>query len=484
MQQLTLYWGAQPVRAPRAMVVSPETNATEIGVRILRDGGNAVDAAVAMGFALAVTHSAMCGLGGGGQALVRKADGSMAFFDFREQAPRRAYRDFFLDKPEAASTRGWLAAAVPGHVAGFENLHAWYGRRRWETLLQPAYKLASAGHVVSYQRGQSGGVFPSPGELYVQPDLAHTIRRLAERGAAEFYSGETARQLAAEMERNGGLITASDLAQYSVDLLEPHKAKYRGLEVATASGSSAGGISLLQMLSALETTGFEKHGWGSAAAIHEMAKVMRRAFADRARNEPGRMRSLEKPCTTHFAVADGEGNVAAVTITLNGQFGSGVVVPGLGFLLNNNMDNFATRPGQPNRYGLVQEAANAIQPGKRPPSSMTPTIVLKGGRPHLVLGTPGGPTIPNSVLQTLVNVADFGMNAQQAVTAPRIHHQWLPDVLYMEPGFSPDTIDLLRGRGHTVEIRGSNNDMMAILFEERWIQGAVDPRREGKAAGY
>lgn len=481
--QLSLYWGPQPYRAKRAMVVTAETNATEVGVQVLRDGGNAIDAAVAIGFVLSVTHPAMCGLGGGGQALVRSADGAINFFDFREQAPLLAHRDLFAGKPVTASTKGWLAAAVPGHVAGFEALHAWHGRRRWDALLKPAIRLAAEGHTVSYQRGESGEVFPAAGQRFIQPDLAHTLRRLA-AGPSDFYQGETARQFCAAMERGGGIIGPQDLARYSVDVLSPHRATYRGLEVATASGSSAGGVCLLQMLGMLEKSGFEQHGWGSAGAIHEMATAMRRAFADRAQHEPGQMRSLAYGSTTHFAVMDTEGNTAAVTVTLNGQFGSGVVVPGLGFLLNNNMDNFATRPNEPNRYGLVQGEAHAIQPGKRPPSSMTPTIVLRDGKPLLVLGTPGGPTIPNSILQALTNVVDFGMNSLHAITVPRIHHQWVPNELYLEPGFSPDTIALLEQKGHRVVVRGSNNDMMAILCEENWIQGAVDPRREGKALGF
>jgi gamma-glutamyltranspeptidase/glutathione hydrolase len=425
----------------------------------------------------------MCGLGGGGQALVRSPGGAISFFDFREQAPLRAHRDLFAGKPVTASTKGWLAAAVPGHVAGFETLHAWHGRRRWDTLLQPAIRLAAEGHTVSYQRGESGEIFPAAGERLVQPDLAHTLRRLA-AGARDFYHGEIARQFCGSMERGGGIVSADDLARYSVDVIAPHRASYRGLEVVTASGSSAGGICLLQMLALIEKSGFARFGWGSAAAIHELASAMRRAFADRAQNAPGEMRSLEHGSTTHFSVLDSEGTVAAVTVTLNGQFGSGVVVPGLGFLLNNNMDNFATRPGEPNRYGLIQAEAHSIQPGKRPPSSMTPTIVLRGGEPFLVLGTPGGPTIPNSILQALTNVVDFEMNSLHAITVPRIHHQWMPDELWLEPGFSPDTIALLEQKGHRVVLRGSNNDMTAILCEQDWIQGAVDPRREGKALGY
>jgi gamma-glutamyltranspeptidase/glutathione hydrolase len=539
-----LAWGAQPYRASHAMVVSGETNASDIGARVLQAGGNAMDAAVAVGFALGVTHSGMTGLGGGGYILVRLADGATDFFDFRERAPGKSSRAMFLDAKGNLSpdvVTGWRAAAVPGNARGFEAAHRKFGSRPWAELLQPAIDLASRGYPLSYTRAQAlhaveslskdaesnriflkSGSFYQPGDVLVQPELARTLQRIARHGAADFYEGETARLLAAEMTKHGGLITLADLKDYKVSERRPLTGQYKGLEVITASGSSSGGIGLLQMLGILEGSGYEKSGAGSAASIHFMAEAMRRCFADRSdsigdpdffrvpydrlldkqylaslrksidpdhatpssRIRSGVLMSREGSDTTHFAVVDKAGNAVAVTVTLNSAFGSGVTVPGLGFLLNNNMDNFAANPGKTNHYGLVQGEANAIEPGKRPVSSMTPTIVVRDGKLLMVVGTPGGPTIMNSVLQALVNVVDFKMNAQDAVSAPRFHHQWYPDHLFLEPGFSPDTIALLRSRGHEIEFKGSSNDMMMILTDAGWLQGGVDPRREGKAAGY
>jgi gamma-glutamyltranspeptidase/glutathione hydrolase len=345
---------------------------------------------------------------------------------------------------------------------------------------------------------------------------------VAAGGAKEFYEGETSHRFADAAAAHGGLITLADLKAYSVAEPKPLTGAYRGYDIVTAAGSSSGGVGLLQMLGVLEGTDFEKNGAGSAAAIHYLAEAMRRYFADRSdaigdpafvhipydkllskthiaglrasidprhatpsRNvRPGKFDSREGGDTTHFAVLDADGNAVAATVTLNSVFGSGVTVPGLGFLLNNNMDNFAANPGKTNHYGLVQGEANAIQPGKRPVSSMTPTILLKDGKLFMIVGTPGGPTILNSVMQAVVNVIDFHMNAQDAINAPRVHHQWYPDKLVMEPGFSPDTIALLRQRGHEIEFKASNNDMNMILLDGGWIQGAVDIRREGKAAGF
>ena len=542
-----LVWGAQPYRAKRAMVVSGEANATDAGLAVLKSGGNAIDAAVAMGFVLGVTHSGMTGLGGGGYILVRKADGRTTFLDFREQAPGRASRDMFLDAQgnlSKDSVIGWKAAAVPGNVKGYETAHKKFGTKQWADLLQPAIKLAAQGHPVSWMHASAfrtaestaklgqfpeskriflnGGRYYEPGDLLVQKELGQTLERIARNGAKDFYEGETAHRFVDAMASNGGLITLADLAAFNVSERAPLTGKYKGYEILTASGSSGGGVGVLQMLGVLEGTEYAKSGSGSAASIHYLAEAMRRFFADRSEYvgdpdyfhvpydtllspqhiaslrasidpahatgsdtlRPAKLVSREGGDTTHFAVVDEAGNAVAVTVTLNSQFGSAVTVPGLGFLLNDNMDNFAANPGKTNQYGLVQGEANAIQPHKRPVASMTPTIVLKDGKLFMVVGTPGGPTILNSVLQAMVNVIDFQMNAQDAVAAPRIHHQWYPDRLYMEPGFSPDTIALLKGRGHDVEIKGSNNDMNMILFSGGTIQGGIDPRREGKAAGY
>ncbi len=542
-----LVWGAQPYRAKRAMVVSGETNATDAGLAVLQSGGNAIDAAIAMGFVLGVTHSGMTGLGGGGYILVRMADGRTTFLDFREQAPGKSSRNMFLDAQgnlSKDSVIGWKAAAVPGNVKGYELAHKKFGTKPWATLLQPAIRLAAEGHPLSWMRAAAfrapesaqklaqfpetkriflnNGQFFDPGDRLVQKELAQTLQRIARDGAKDFYEGETAHRFADAMASHGGLITLDDLKAFHVSEFAPLAGRYKGYEILTAAGSSSGGIGVLQMLGVLEGTDYAKSGAGSAASIHYLAEAMRRFFADRSdhigdpdffpipyaqllspahiaalrasidparatpsdRVRPGKFTSREGGDTTHFAVVDEAGNAVAVTVTLNSQFGSAVTVPGLGFLLNDNMDNFAANPGKTNQYGLVQGEANAIQPRKRPVASMTPTIVVKDGKLFMVVGTPGGPTILNSVLQAMLNVIDFQMNAQDAVAAPRIHHQWFPDRIYYEPGFSPDTIALLKARGHDVELKGSNNDLNMILFAGGSIQAGVDPRREGKAAGY
>ena len=542
-----LGWGAQPYRARHAMVVSGETNATDVGLSVLKSGGNAIDAAVAMGFVLGVTHSGMTGLGGGGYILVRMADGRTDFFDFREQAPGSASRNMFLDAADNLSKDsviGWKAAAVPGNVKGFETAHHKFGTKPWAELLEPSIQLAGHGHPLSWMRATAfrdrasserleafpetkriflnNGRYYEPGDLLVQRELAQTLERVARGGAKEFYEGEMAHRLVDAMATHGGLITLADLKAFNVSERRPVVGHYKGYEIISASGSSSGGVGLLQMLGILEGTHYSDAGAGSAATIHYLAEAMRRCFADRSefigdpdyfhvpydslldskhlaslrasidpdhatpsdKVRPGKFVSREGGDTTHYAVVDAAGNAVAVTVTLNSQFGSAVTVPGLGFLLNDNMDNFAANPGKTNNYGLVQGEANAIEPHKRPVASMTPTIVLKDGKLFMVVGTPGGPTIANSVLQAFVNVVDFRMNAQDAVAAPRVHHQWYPDRLFMEPGFSPDTVALLKARGHTIEMKASNNDMNMILMDRAWIQAGIDPRREGKAAGY
>jgi gamma-glutamyltranspeptidase/glutathione hydrolase len=534
----------QPVRARHAMVVTREPHATDAGVTVLRAGGNAVDAAVAAGFALAVTHPAAGNLGGGGFMLIRFADGRATFLDFRERAPAAASRDMYLGpdgKPTRDSIEGWRAAAVPGTVRGLEYAARKYGTRPWPELVAPAIRLAREGFPVSWGLAQSlrqskllarfpesrrifqrEGRFFEPGERLVQPELAATLERIARRGADEFYRGETARRLAAAMRHHGGLITLEDLEAYRVIERAPLRGRYRGLEILTAPPPSSGGVGILQMLGILEGTGYEKHGAGSAAAIHWMAEAMRRFFADRSeylgdpdftpvpvrglldprylvqlrssidperatpseRLRPGNPRRYESTETTHYSVVDAQGNAVAVTYTLNGGYGAGVTVPGLGFLLNNEMDDFAARPGYPNSYGLIQGEANAIAPGKRPLSSMTPTILLRDGRLYMVAGSPGGPRIITTVLQVIVNVVDFGMNIQEATDWPRFHHQWLPDKLYLEPGISPDTRALLAARGFALESVGSMGEVAAILAEGGWLHGAADSRVEGKAAGF
>jgi gamma-glutamyltranspeptidase/glutathione hydrolase len=536
---------AQPVRARKVMVVSREANATDAGVAVLKAGGNAIDAAAAVGFALAVTHPSAGNIGGGGFMLIRFADGRSTFIDFRERAPLRATRDMYLDKdgkPTRDSVVGWRAAGVPGTPRGLEYAQRKYGKSKWADVVAPSVKLAQEGFTVSYGLARSlksarnlaefpeskrifqkNGAFHDAGDKLVQPELAAVLERIQKNGARDFYEGETARILAAEMGKHGGAITLEDLKQYEAVERKPLEGVFRGYTVITAPPPSSGGIGILQMLAVLEKTGYEKHGAGSAQAIHYTAEAMRRYYADRAEHlgdpdfwpvpvskllsvnyvnklrasinpdkatnsdevKAGDLKTMESAETTHYSIVDSDGNCVAVTYTLNGGYGSGVTVPGLGILLNNEMDDFSVKPGHPNMFGALGGEANSIVPKKRPLSSMSPTIVLKDGRPYLVAGTPGGTKILTSVMQVIQNVIDFKMNAQDAVSFPRFHHQWRPDKLQMEPQFSPDTRKLLEQRGHTVEIVRNICEMAVIQFEENgWLAGALDPRVDGKAAGY
>jgi gamma-glutamyltranspeptidase / glutathione hydrolase len=531
----------QPVRARHGMVVAEEPLAADVGLKILKSGGNAVDAAIATGFALAATHPFAGNLGGGGFMLIRFADGRSTFIDFRERAPESASRDMYLDSSGRLtkdSVEGWRAPGVPGTVRGFELAHQKYGRTKWSSLVGPAVELASKGFPVSYALAESlknaanlsrdpesKRIFQSGAANLTQPELARTLERIEQSGAKDFYEGETARRLAEEMARHGGLITRADLKNYVAVERTPLTGAYRGYGLIVAPPPSAGGVGLLQMLAMLDGSGYDKGGAGSAAEIHYVAEVMRRFYADRnrylgdpdvvknpvaglldaayvkkrrasidpgratpsAQLGPGKPAGAEGSETTHFNVVDAEGNAVAVTYTLNDGFGSGVTVPGLGFLLNDEMDDFAAKPGAPNLFGLVQGEANAIQPRKRPLSSMTPTILTRDGKFFMALGAPGGPRITTAVLQVILNVIDFGMNVQDAIDAPRFHHQWLPDKLYVERGVSPDTVALLKARGHDVDASPGVvvAQVEAILSGGGWLQGGLDGRREGKAAaGY
>jgi gamma-glutamyltranspeptidase/glutathione hydrolase len=537
----------QPVRARHGMVVAMESIAADVGVSVLQKGGNAVDAAVAVGFALAATHPFAGNIGGGGFMLIRFADGRSTFIDFREQAPQRASHDMYLDatgKPTRDSIEGWRSAGVPGSVRGFESALSKYGTRTWAESLAPAVELASKGFPVSYALAESlkgsrslasspeskrifqkNGAFFDVGEMLRQPELAQTLERIQKNGPDEFYTGETAKRFAAEMASHGGIITLDDLKSYKAIERTPLTGTYHGCQIITAPPASSGGIALLEMLGILDGTGYEKGGFGSASSIHYLAEAMRLAYADR--NEyvgdpafikvpiaglldpaylaklrasidpdratpsdkvrPGRPAGTEHLETTHYTVADSEGNAVAVTYTLNGGFGNGITVPGLGFLLNNEMDDFASKPGAPNMFGLVQGEANAIQPGKRPLSSMTPTIVVKDGKLFMTAGAPGGSRISTAVMQVILNVIDFGMNVQDAVDAPRVHHQWLPDKLSLERGISPDTVALLKARGYDVDYAPGVvlAQVAAIVSDGGWLQGASDGRSAaGKAIGY
>jgi gamma-glutamyltranspeptidase/glutathione hydrolase len=537
----------QPLRAKHGMVVAMEATAADVGVAVLEKGGNAVDAAVAVGFAMAVTHPFAGNLGGGGYMLIRMADGRATFIDFRERAPEKASRNMYLDAKGAMtkdSTEGWRSSGVPGTVRGFEIAVNKYGKKKWAENMAPAVELASKGFPVSYSLAeglkgsrslasspeskrifQRNGSFYDVGEKLVQPELAQTLERISKNGANEFYEGETAKRFAEEMAKNGGLISLSDLKSYKAIERTPLTGKYKNYTIITSPPSSSGGIALLEMLGILEGTNYEKAGSGSASAIHYEAEAMRRAYADR--NEyvgdpdfvkvpikglldpaylsklrasidperatpsdsvkPGKPVGSESMETTHYSVVDGEGNAVAVTYTLNGGYGNGITVPGLGFLLNNEMDDFASKPGSPNMFGLVQGEANAIAPGKRPLSSMTPTIVLKDGRLFMTAGAPGGSRISTAVAQVILNVLDFGMNVQDAVDAPRVHHQWQPDKLSLEHGISPDTVALLKSRGYEVDYAPGVvlAQVAAIVSDGGWLQGASDGRSAaGKAAGY
>ncbi|MCC7156418.1 MAG: gamma-glutamyltransferase [Bryobacterales bacterium] len=534
----------EPVRTRHAMVVAQEPVAAGVGVTVLKNGGNAVDAAVAVAFALAVTHPEAGNIGGGGFALVRTPDGVARFFDFRERAPRSAGRNMYLDasgKATADSVVGWRAAGTPGTVAGLEHIHRIYGRKPWAELVAPAIRLAAQGVELSYSEATAmkqgarlmerfpeskriflkGGEFFEPGEVLVQPELAETLKRTAQ-DAADFYRGETARRLAEASRANGGEITLEDLRDYKVVERKPLEGGYKGYHIVTAPPPSSGGVAMLEMLAMLEGSGYEKAGAGSAAASHYLAEVMRRAYADRAaylgdtdfvkvpvtglvnpkyaatlrasidpeKATPsdslgaGQPVPYESAETTHFNVIDSDGTAVALTYTINAWWGNGVTVPGLGFLLNNEMDDFAAKPGEPNAFGLVQGEANAIQPFKRPLSSMTPTMVLRDGKLFMVLGAPGGARIITGVMQVLLNVVDFGMSVQEAVDQPRLHHQWKPDKLYLEKGFSPDTKALLEKRGHVLEEADTVARTEAILIGEGWLQGAQNGRSTGKVAGY
>jgi len=535
----------EPVRARRAMVVAQEPHATDAGVKVLESGGNAIDAAVAVAFVLAVTLPSAGNLGGGGFLLYRAADGETAFIDFRERAPLASTRDMYLDTAGSvtdASTVGWSAAGVPGTVRGLELAHKKWGSKSWKKLVQPAAELARGGFEISFDFAQSlrkaekllsrfpeskrvflnDGAFHEPGASFRQPELATTLARIARYGARDFYEGLTALVLAEQSQVNGGLITLEDLKNYKAVERTPLTGSYKGHTLITAPPPSSGGIGLLQMMGVLEGTGYEKHGAGSAAAIHHVAESMRRYYADRSEHvadpdfhkvpvkglldpryisrlrdsidpvrastseaiRPGRPAEFEPTETTHFSIVDAKGNAVALTYTINGSYGNGVTIPKLGFLLNNEMDDFAAKPGVPNMFELVQGKANAIQPRKTPLSSMTPTILLRAGKLYMVIGAPGGSRIITGVLQAILNVIDHNMNMQDAIDAPRFHHQWQPDKLSLEKGFSPDTIDLLKQRGHTIDSISSVARVEAILIGDGWLQGASDGRGDGKAAGF
>lgn len=540
-----------PVRAPHAMVASVDGIASRVGNDIMKRGGNAVDAACAVALTLAVTWPEAGNLGGGGFMLIRKADGTSQVVDYRERAPLAASRNMYLDENgnviKDASLVGYKAVGVPGTVAGLALANKRFGKLPWRDVVEPARRLAEKGFVVSqYLANSLHGketmrrlqLFPESwriferdgkpyqeGETFVQPELAQTLARI-QKDPGDFYRGVIAKRIVADVKRHGGVITAEDLAKYEVNIRKPLHGTYRGYEIITMPPPSSGGIALIEMLNMLEPYDLKAMGWHSSEEVHTLIEVMRRAFADRAKYlgdtdfvkvpvaglmsreyalkrradiDPahatpstavgaGDPMPYESTETTHFTIVDGEGNVVSNTYTLNESYGSAVTVPGAGFLLNDEMDDFTSKPGVPNTYGLIQSENNAIQPRKRPLSAMTPTVVLKDGKLFLAIGSPGGPTIINTVLQVIINVIDFDMNLQQAIDAPRIHHQWLKDEINWEPyEFSKDTWDALVRMGHIFRDKpGYIGDAHGIMIDPKdgMRLGASDTRRGGEAVGY
>ena len=539
-----------PVRAENGMVVTSEPMATKIGVDVLKKGGNAVDAAVAVGFALAVTLPRAGNIGGGGFMMVYSTEsGKVIGIDYREKAPSRAHRDMYLDQEGNVDTQkikySHLASGVPGTVAGLALALEKYGTMSLKELIEPAIELAEGGYVMTPDMSEgikaraerfrqwestreiffkSDGSFYEPGDRFVQKDLAGTLILIAEEGPKAFYRGKIADLIAAEMQHHGGWITKEDLAGYKPIIREPVNGTYRGYDVYAMAPPSSGGVHIIQMLNILEGFDLAVTGHNSANTIHLMAEAMKRAYADRSKYlgdpdfvevpvkgltskdyaasqrrsiNPSRVRPSEAiapgdpmgyECTetTHFSIVDKNGNVVSNTYTINFSYGSGIVVRGAGFLMNNEMDDFSAKPGFPNDDGLIGADANAIAPRKRMLSSMSPTIILNEGKPFLVTGSPGGSRIITTTLQIILNVIDHGMNVQEAVNASRMHHQWLPDEILMEDGFSLDTIRLLEGMGYTVRtgaVLGSANSIL-IDHESGILYGAADPRRHASAVGY
>ncbi len=536
-----------PVSAEHAVVVSTDRVASQIGAAVMQEGGNAVDAAVAVSFALAVVNPQAGNIGGGGFMVVRMADGTAAALDYREKAPLEATRDMFLDDLGNLTDRsvvGHLAAGVPGSVMGMWEAHQRFGTLPWADLVEPAAELADGfevherfrENIVGSQRGirrfqttaatfLPGGRIVDLGETFSQPEPAATLRRIRDRGADGFYRGETADLIVAEMARGDGLISHRDLEAYTAAWRDPIEFTYRGFTVLSMPPSSSGGATMAEMANILENYELAEIPWHSTQMIHLLAESWRRSYADR--NEyladpdfidvplerltskvyaavraaditdratpsedvgPGLEPPREGDHTTHFSIVDPSGNAVAVTTTLNSSFGSKVTVAGAGFVLNNEMDDFSAKPGTPNQFGLVQGEDNAVGPGKRMLSAMTPTIVSRpNGEPFFVAGSPGGATIITTVFQAIVNVVDYGMNVVQAVHAPRIHHQHLPDqIFYERGGLSPDVVAELESRGHTVVERGGiSGDVQAIMvMPDGTLQAASDPRRGGAAVGW
>jgi gamma-glutamyltranspeptidase / glutathione hydrolase len=538
--------GSVPIRAQKGMVASQNEIASRIGADVIKEGGTAVDAAVATAFALAVVHPTAGNIGGGGFLIYRPAKGDAVAYDFREMAPAKASPTMFLKDGKYSAElhhNSYLAVGVPGTVAGLHMAWKDQGKLPWKRLIDPAIALARDGFMVTEALARSlknaqremqkypasvaqftkNGVLYEPGETLKQPDLAKTLDRIASQGPAGFYQGETALLLEKEMLAHGGLITREDMKNYAAKKRVPVKGTYRGYEVISMPPISSGGVAIIEMLNILEGYDVAKMGSGSADAIHLMAEAMKRAYADRAhylgdpdfnhdmplakltskeyatdlrktinatRASKSSPTTFEWPHesdeTTHISIVDGDRNAVSMTYTLEQGYGVKIVVPGAGFLLNNEMGDFNAGPELTNAEGLIGTKANLAEPGKRMLSSMTPTILSKDGQLFMVTGSPGGRTIINTALETIVDVVDFGMNAQEAVDAPRFHHQWLPDRIDFEKyGFSPDTVRELERRGHTLrEGRGSQGVAQVIVFnaKEDMLEGGTDRRASDGAA--
>jgi gamma-glutamyltranspeptidase/glutathione hydrolase len=556
-QQPLDYKGEQPTRAQHGMVVSVHHLASDAGVQILQDGGNAVDAAVATGFALAVTHPAAGNLGGGGFLLLRRRNGKATFIDYREKAPLAATETMYQDAQgniiPGASVTGYKAIATPGSVAGLVYAEKKYGKLGLKKVMAPAIKLASEGFLLTAEEArelaepgladfadskrifQRDGNLYKDGDVFQQPDLARTLQRIADN-PKDFYHGKIAHQLVDEVKKGGGLLTLQDLAQYKVAERKPIVGKFHNYTVISSPPPSSGGIVLVTTLNILSGYDLAKLGDRSPASIHLITEAYRRAFMDRTDymgdpdynpipiaemisqkyadawrasidpNAATPSAKLVRPAeflppaptnagsrhesnnTTHYSVVDKDGNAVSVTTTLNNGFGSDVTAGSLGFLLNDEMDDFASKRNTPNMFGLIQGPANAIAPGKRPLSAMTPTIVLENNKLRYVLGSPGGPRIITTVANILLSATEGGLNMQEAVDAPRFHHQYLPDKLYMEPGFAPETVDALKAMGYDVSVskgHWSNGECIAIDPKTGELQGGQDHRSHyGKASGY
>lgn len=540
--------GGNPVRSRSGMVVTASPLSTDVGVKILNKGGNAVDAAVAVGFALAVTYPTAGNIGGGGFMVLHLADGTNTTLDFRETAPLAAYDKMFLDSygnydPEKSQS-GWKSSGVPGTVHGLITALEKYGTLPLSEIIQPAIDLAENGFILTHDMANSINAFYddymkyesskkiftkdgkkfSEGDLFVQKDLANTLKVIRDKGKQGFYKEEIAKKFISESNKNGGIFTQKDFEDYKTIERKPIIGSYRGYKIVSMAPPSSGGVCLIEALNVLENYNFSKDEWGSSRYFHILVETLKRVYADRSvhlgdpdfytvpfefltskkygsniANSIGdkalpsasisatNLKYHESEETTHYSIADKYGNAVSTTYTINSAYGNRIVVEGLGFLLNNEMDDFSSKPGAPNQFGLIGSTANSIQPKKRMLSSMTPTIVLKDDKPYLVIGSPGGSTIITQVMQTIQNVIDFGMNVYDAIAVPRIHHQWLPDEIYYEAhALSEDVKRNLLERGHIIGPIRSLGRMEGIIIdsEKNIFYGTSDPRGFGKAAGY